>query len=197
MTKKQYGIIYTAQFEHRIYVGQTWRTLKQRKKDHRTSFQRYNSIFYKTIRKYGWDVWDWSIVDKCSSQTELDKSESKWIKFYREHLFYKCLNLTSGGGNGKLSEEGRIKLSLACRGHKHSEETKQKMRKPKSEEHKKKMSQHSSWNKGIKTPDNIKEKISNSLKNRIFTKEHRKKLSTANRKRWNKKFGQGVLYEES
>ena len=69
------------------------------------------------------------------------------------------------------SEETKQKIRLANLGKKHSEETKQKMREFRnSEETKKKMREH-------RHTEESKIKISNSLKGRGFSEEHRKNLS--------------------
>jgi len=92
-----------------------------------------------------------------------------------------------------LSEETLRKMSAAQKGKKVSKETKNKLSKlhkgqipwnkgkKLSEEHKRKMGValkgNIPWNKGIATSNKIKKKISNILKGRIFSQEHRKKIS--------------------
>lgn len=71
--------------------------------------------------------------------------------------------------NGKLYEVSRIARSLALKGKKRSEETKIKMRKPKSDQHRKKLlgNKNASGNKGKKLP--------------LRSKEHRDALTKATR----------------
>jgi hypothetical protein len=78
----------------------------------------------------------------------------------------------------RMTEEQRKRVGLGHIGFKHTEESKSKM---------------SIARLGIKNPfygkkhtEETKEKIYNKLKNRIFTIEHRRKLSIANigKKRW-------------
>jgi len=86
------------------------------------------------------------------------------------------------GTHGLYSEDYRNKLREKRKYFKHTEETKKKM----SESHK----GGSGWNKGIKTPQLVKDKISNSLKGfkrPTFTESHRDKLRIAGVNEWQKR----------
>jgi hypothetical protein len=83
--------------------------------------------------------------------------------------------------------ELRKKYSTMCKGENnpffgkhHSEETKEKLRKPKTEEHKRKLS---IAEKGKIISDESRRKMSASGKGRQFTEEHKKKISLANKGR--------------
>ena len=113
----------------KIYIGQTIRSIKIRFKEHQTSSD--CKAIYRAIQKYGWDAFekDWY---ECPDED---------LNFYEEMLVALLgtlapggYNLKEGGGNGKLSEETKQKISESHRGEKSymygkspSEETKQKM----------------------------------------------------------------------
>ncbi|MGM7722533.1 helix-turn-helix domain-containing protein [Metabacillus sp. Hm71] len=111
-------IIYTAtnKVNGKIYVGQTIQVFKNRKKQHRVvaynpEAKNYNSKFYRAIRKYGWDVFEWKVIDKADTQGELDNKEKYWISHFN------CLddsfgyNQQEGGSGGSPTKEVRIKIS--------------------------------------------------------------------------------------
>jgi len=144
-------IIYRALFPNgKSYIGQTIRSLEKRKREHKWLYLHKDLVFYRAIKKYGWDNLEWLIIDKAETQKELNEKEIYWIKYYNTYIYcnnsngYNC-NI-GGGSNigykhteeakekcrlihkGKiLSEETKNKLRLVNIGHKHSEETKKKM----------------------------------------------------------------------
>ena len=103
-----FGIIYKATFpNNKIYVGQTIRTLEQRKKDHYRATKNkknknYNYPLYRAIRKYGWDNLKWEIIDYGENKKELEEKEIYWIEYYNS--FKKGYNSTVGG-------DGAIKIN--------------------------------------------------------------------------------------
>lgn len=85
-----YGIIYKAvnTINGKIYIGQTIRNLEIRK-----YFHKYDSlngmsdlVFHRAIRKYGWDNFDWQIIDKCYNIDELNDKEVYWIDYYKSYV---------------------------------------------------------------------------------------------------------------
>ena len=106
------GIIYVARnsITGKAYVGQTKYKLSDRKRAHK-----YNSAsggrgrFYNAIRKYGFDVFGWAVLEECEIE-DLDRRETYWIMI---------LDTVKDGYNLSLGGQGR-------RGH--SEETKEKLR---------------------------------------------------------------------
>lgn len=124
--------------------------------------KKYNYPLYRAFRKYGLENFTIKEIDKAKTFEELDEKEIYWIKSYK--CFSKFgYNLTEGGHGtrGRIySLETREKLRKAQTGkrasaatkekqrlrmmgnqhskgktHKLTEETKQKMRKPKSLKH--------------------------------------------------------------
>jgi len=90
-------------------------------------------------------------------------------------------NKTDGGQghSGKIcSDETRLKMSMSAKGRKLSEETKQKMRKPKSEETRQKMRQP----KSEKSKQNLRKPRSEEFKSKLRnprSEETRRKISIA------------------
>ena len=96
------------------YVGQTTRTLEQRKSSHLSS-ARNGSTYYlhRAIRKYGAENFKWDIIYNASSEEELNQKETFYIKEYNTYSQY-GYNLTEGG--------------RGTRGWKHTNETKEKIK---------------------------------------------------------------------
>jgi group I intron endonuclease len=111
-------IIYCAQHKinGKVYIGQTIRTLEQRKKKHAKDANCHTHIFFsRAIIKYGIDSFDWTILCHCNSQKELNEQEIKLIKQYRATNRKYGYN-SAPGGNGFAPEK---------HSHKHSEATRQ------------------------------------------------------------------------
>lgn len=168
-----YGIIYKATnlINGKCYIGQTKRSLEERKKSHFVDCfnKSYKSIFHNAIRKYGKENFEWEVVCECSSKSELREKEMKYIK--ENNSFSHSYN--SNGYNLTLGGDG---LS----GHKHSDETKEKCRRshlgkktgPFSKMARKNMSDA---HKGIKLN---------------FTEEHKRRISESKKGK-----GTGKIYE--
>ena len=102
---------------NKVYIG---KTKDSRENKHKKSFGSQITYTY---------------IDEVNSLNKEDWEplETKWIQHYI-NLGYDVVNIRRKGGSGPeyLSEETRQKKSKAMIGKKHSEETLQKMRKPKS-----------------------------------------------------------------
>jgi group I intron endonuclease len=101
----------------KIYIGQS-RNIGQRWTKHRCSpfnvnSSQYDTPFYKAIRKYGIDNFQFEIIEQCSIDI-LNEREIFWIKFYDSNNLDKGYNLTSGGQNAittpKLTYEEVTKI---------------------------------------------------------------------------------------
>ena len=81
-----------------IYIGQTIKSLKQRKAQHEElALKGKGSRFQKALLQYGLDVFEWSIIDTANSIEELDKKEAYWIEFYKS--YENGYNSTLGNSN--------------------------------------------------------------------------------------------------
>jgi group I intron endonuclease len=135
------------------YIGQSWK-VETRLKKYRCSLANGQPRLYNSFKKYGIDNHIFTIeaeFDKTISQIELDEQEIYFWKKYKD-LGCKMLNVREPGNGGKMSEESKLKISIANKGKRH-----QSMYGPRSEETKKRMSES---RKGIKLSEEHCKKIS-------------------------------------
>jgi len=69
-----------------------------------------NSYFQNAWKKYGKDVWQFEIIEKCESLKELNEKEDYYIEHF-DTLAPNGYNLKRGGDNYTLSEYAKEKLS--------------------------------------------------------------------------------------
>lgn len=176
------GIIYCAEnnINGKSYIGQTIRTLEQRKNSHMKCKSNY--YFHNALHKY--DDWNWFVLQEyeCEDiQQALNKAEIYYIEAFNS--FKTGYNMTKGGGGvsgykwktkklswnkgnrGKISEETRQKMSEGTVGQKSW--NKGKKFGPRSEETKKKISIALQGNKcalGHIMSIDAKKKVSDGLK---------------------------------
>jgi group I intron endonuclease len=132
-----YGIIYKATGPGgKVYVGQTTKTLKERKNGHKIQAKKGDRrrAFQIALLDEGFDKFVWEQIDTAEIQAELDRKEKEWIAHYNATDPAHGYNLMDGGINGKPNKETREKLSKSqkgkntwMKGKKASEETKRKM----------------------------------------------------------------------
>jgi group I intron endonuclease len=142
-------IIYKAtnKVNGKTYVGQTSRTLEIRMNDHKygafTKYKDRGIYFYHAIRKYGWDTFEWEIIDTAESLKELNEKEIQWISYYGSYL--NGYNMDIGGGNrigfthtdiAKQRMSDERKKSIYRPIGEHLENIRKASSKPKSDEHK-------------------------------------------------------------
>lgn len=128
--KKQRNVIYKFinTITNKVYIGLTTKTFQRRYNSHKSSaflpyVKHYNCKFYRSIRKHGWDIFKWEIIDNADTEQELKDKERYWISFYDS--FRNGYNMTLGGdgtsgimgekhGQAKLTEDDvkRIKIAL-------------------------------------------------------------------------------------
>jgi group I intron endonuclease len=158
-----YGIIYKATGPGgKVYVGQTTKTLKRRKRGHafRTKKGDRRSDFHIALLESGFDSFVWEEIDRADSQEELDRKEREWIAHYKADDPAHGYNQQGGGVYHSVSEKTRRKISESNKG-KHSD-------KHHTEETRRKISEA---NKGEK----------NRMFGRHHTPEAREKMSEANK----------------
>lgn len=98
-------IIYRAvnKINGKSYVGKTVSTLKERKRGHHKPCEwkrNPNSVFYKAIRKYGKESFEWYVVKECKKVEELNKLEIHFIEKFKSHIKENGYNMTLGGTGG-------------------------------------------------------------------------------------------------
>jgi group I intron endonuclease len=113
--KEPYGFIYIIEnkVNGKAYVGKTV-DLEERYKAHSRGDPRIKLLF-KAIKKYGFDLFIFSVVESCGSLEELDNREKFWIQDLQT-LAPNGYNLTTGGTGGKLAPEVEIKRVEKLRG---------------------------------------------------------------------------------
>ncbi|WMU08192.1 putative intron-associated endonuclease 1 [Clostridium phage vB_CtyS-FA70] len=181
------GIIYVAEntVNGKRYVGQTIRKFEERQAHHKKDSEVCDFKFYRAIRKYGWDNFNWAvIVEGVESVESLNSLEQYWIK--ELDTFKNGYNSTTGGEGCIVSAETKKKMSESRKGKHLSEETKKKLSerlkgrtganygKHFSEEHRKKLSES---HKGKQFSEETKKKMSESKKGRHLPEETKKKIS--------------------
>ena len=150
------------------YIGKTKTSLKQRWQEHCRKSRQKVSALTSAIHKYGKDAFEIKILVRCDNTEQMNHREMYYIKLFNT-LAPSGYNLTYGGEGGTHSEQTRLKISKANKGHIVSKESRKKMSAAKkgkflSEEHKKSMSEAK---KGEK----------NHFFGKTHTKETRAKLS--------------------
>lgn len=147
--------------------------LKARKKIHRCEALSRSSpyLFYKAIRKYGWDAFTWEVLHESDDAIHLLKvmephciAEMK--TFHEDGLGY---NMTRGGDGiigFRFTEEQLQRLSAAHMGIRHSEATREKMRashlgRENSESHNAAISKAFSKRWLVTTPDGLTVEVVN------------------------------------
>lgn len=109
-------IIYQAinKINGKSYVGQTVRSLRVRKNEHKShAFKLYsNTVFSKALRKYGIDGFEWKVLYRANSLDELNKMEQLYISKENSLATNKTgYNIEVGGKNSETSVETKEKMS--------------------------------------------------------------------------------------
>lgn len=132
------GIIYMIKnrINNKIYIGQTVRSLNDRIDDYQKGLG--NNYLNNSFKKYGFENFEFSIIDTATSIDELNSKEIHWINKYNTTDKNKGYNLEDGGRNSLLSQETREKMSEARKGKKQTTDwVKKRIAKAGSEEAKK------------------------------------------------------------
>jgi group I intron endonuclease len=93
-------IIYKCQnkISGKIYIGQTIKSLEERKLSHIIASKKGKSKFYKALQSYGFENFDWSIIDTANTKEELDEKEKYYIVEYNS--IKNGYNMVDGGTGG-------------------------------------------------------------------------------------------------
>ena len=101
----------TNRLNGKVYIGKTTCTLKRRWQMHQTDArsQRYQTHFYKAIRKYGAQSFNLEILNVAKSQQELDAMERFFIILHQSFV-------PANGYNGTLGGDGAAKGNKCASG---------------------------------------------------------------------------------
>jgi len=151
----------------KFYIGQTIQSFEDRWNQHQKDLnadKHANPHLQNAWKKYGETAFEFHPLWKLPPDPELlNKYEKIMIgDFYNDRS--RCYNLREGGGNGRLSETTKQRMSEARRGEKNP------MWRKTGED-------HPSW--GKKHTEETRQKISEALTGRTLSDEHRRKLSEA------------------
>ena len=95
------------------YIGQTVKELSYRMAEHkhRAKYEHPNTKFYNAINKYGWDSFEWSIIEESDfwSKEELNRKEKYYIQYY--DTLNNGYNILEGG---ECSTNGGVAMAIAC-----------------------------------------------------------------------------------
>lgn len=149
------------------YIGQS-NNIKRRFREHKSllSKNQDNILLQNAYNKYGFNKFSFYVIEYCSIES-LSNLEIYYIKNLNSHYSMGGYNISWGGESGMRGVMGEDHWFFG--GH-HSEETIQKMKKPRSEEAKKNM-------KGIKRSEEARKNMSVAKTGHITSNETKIKLS--------------------
>lgn len=182
------GIIYKAvnNINGDSYIGQTIGSFQVRKNTHKYEAENdyYDIHFHRAIRKYGFDNFEWKIIEEVDDN-KLNEKEVYYIKMF--DTFKNGYNSTIGGDSGYiLSDEARNKISNIHMGKVNSDETKRKI-----SESVRKLYEDNNFKEDIRQrtikamkDSKVIERLSNSHKGYIHSEETKKRMSNSHSKLW-------------
>jgi group I intron endonuclease len=128
------------------------------------------TLFFRAIKKYGWDGFLHEILESGLSKDEAQVKERMYISIYKSNNPKFGYNLTSGGEEGKeISAEARERLIQSHIGIKPTRETLEKRSK----------SLKMSW-----ASESVKERHRRAMKVLANDESYKEKISKAARKNW-------------
>ena len=92
------------------YIGQTINP-QQRKSAHISDSTHIDTKFYRAVRKYEWNNFEYEILAESEDRNELDKLEVDFIKSFNS--IENGYNIRSGGEHPTMGEETKKKLQQA------------------------------------------------------------------------------------
>jgi group I intron endonuclease len=183
------GLIYMIKniTNNKIYIGQTTRAFNERIQNYENWLG--NDYLNNSIKKYGWDNFEFSIIDTAKTIDELNKKEIQYINKFNSRDRNFGYNIEFGGRNSQPSKETLVKMSEAHKGIKQSNEwinkrvaikgseEAKKYGKLKTEEEKKYLSENSPkfW-KNKNRSEETKRKISETKKNNGLSEKTKKAI---------------------
>lgn len=173
---KKIGIYGIRSLSHpnRFYIGSSVNIIK-RWELHRNNLRlnkHHSQKLQRHFNKYGFDDLKFEIILRCDRENLL-QYEQAFIDLYKPYF---NINPTAGSNAGiRVSETTKRKMREAQLGKRHSEETLKKLGDARRGE--------KNWIYGKTVPDNVREKISNTLMGHPVSDETKKKQQLAREKR--------------
>lgn len=153
-------IIYKAtnKINGKCYIGQTRQSLRERKNKHLTCARKgIDTHFYRAIRKYGADNFDWEIICTVNNKQRLNELETYYITKYDS--IKNGYNMIDGGDNNVMDLEGvktkhdEIMQSKEVRDKISASMKKYRQEHPFTEEHRKRLSESAKGNRNFGSGD--------------------------------------------
>ena len=162
------------------YVGQST-DIAGRWNEYRLLRCKNQRKWFNALKKYGYDAFIPHVLEECDIAS-LSAREAHWVK--EKNSVVDGYNCKTGGFNGgKHSEETKEILRKLATGRKKSPETMEKLRAFRhADESKKRISEAlkgNQYRKGIQHTEEDKLKMSRALKGRRKSQEHRAKIAAA------------------
>lgn len=117
---------------NKIYIGQTTNSVRTRVMEHMTSSRPWTKArkgyFQRALHKYGFENFEFTILEQCQNSEDLDIREVYWIGYYKSDDKVYGYNMTPGGGGNKNKEflqENIKRLTVVNIGSKKSQKTKE------------------------------------------------------------------------
>jgi group I intron endonuclease len=104
---------------NKVYIGQTIRTLNGRKSEYKLAYKNkkfHNPYLKNSFMKYGWDSFEFSILDTANTIDELNEKEIYYIQYYKSNQREYGYNITSGGRNAIPTIETLHRMAESHRG---------------------------------------------------------------------------------
>lgn len=166
----------------KVYIGIT--SQKPEKRWENGNGYKRNILFFKAIKKYGWDAFKHEILAEGLDKTAAEEMEIRLIKELKANNPKYGYNIENGGNTlGTHSAETLKKMSEAQKGeknHMYGKPSPMRGKKASPETIEKNRQSHlgkQSWNKGIKMSEEQKSKL-----RKPKSEEHKAKLSKAKSK---------------
>jgi group I intron endonuclease len=168
---------------NKVYIGSSIRLLA-RWSQHKTDLVRnchYSRRLQNAWNKYGFEQFEWEILEYVNDFSKLDEVEKIYIGLYKSNE--REFGFNSKLASGRHSDETLRKMSEAQRGKKVSEETKQKLREANlgkvcSEETKQKIGD---GNRGKILSEMTKQRIGDGNRGKIRSEELRQRIGDEQR----------------
>jgi group I intron endonuclease len=185
----------TCKINGKIYIGKSV-NINRRMGNYRRYDKSIGIYFRSALLKHGWDSFEVEILEAFENFDKKNEKDNKflidmetsYIELFdstNREIGYNLCKFSNDSTGIKLSEETRLKMSIAQKGRKMSEETKEKISqsnkgKPKSKEHAAKCRLAGL---GYKHSEESKEKIRQGNKGKKLSEEHRQILIEVNKNR--------------